>query len=308
MSATTHIRFRGVIVAAAAFALATAAPATAASYQWPVKPFNRQHPVRGFFGDPRIGVENGRVARQLHFGIDISASNGTPVYATLSGRIVLHPLHADVVEVCSGATTFEYWHIVPARTSGSATAYQTILGYVEKPWAHVHFSERLGNVYVNPLRPGALSPYADDTRPSVHAISFERNGMAVGRRELTGHTGRVDIVAEVLDETPLPVPAPWNAKPVVPALVEWRIGAGSPWRVAVDFRYALPASPFEAVYAKWTRQNVASRYGRYRFVLARDIDVSAIGSGTNVLQVRVVDTRGNVSIASKRFGVGAARV
>jgi hypothetical protein len=305
MSATAHIRLRGVIVAAAALALATAAPATANSYQWPVKPFDHQHPVRGFFGDPRIGLENGHVSRQLHFGIDISAPNGTPVYATLSGQITRHPLHPDVVEVSSGATTFEYWHIVPARTSGWAIAYRTVLGYVEKPWAHVHFSERLGNVYVNPLRPGALSPYADRTRPRVHTIGFEHEGVPVGR---TGLKGRVDIVTEALDETPLPVPAPWDAKPVVPALVEWRIGTRSAWRVPADFRYALPATPFDAVYAKWTRQNVASRDGRYRFLLAHGIDVSTIGAGSHVVQVRVVDTRGNASIASARFVVGGARV
>ena len=33
---------------------AVSAPATGlADYSWPVKPFDRQHPVRGSFGDPR---------------------------------------------------------------------------------------------------------------------------------------------------------------------------------------------------------------------------------------------------------------
>ena len=52
------------------------------AYRWPLKPFGRQHPVRAFFGDPRI-ANHGRT-RQFHFGIDISAPNGTPVYATRS--------------------------------------------------------------------------------------------------------------------------------------------------------------------------------------------------------------------------------
>src|SRR5688572_15595570 len=51
------------------------------TYRWPVKPFDRQHPVRGFFGDPRIA--NHGHSKQFHFGVDISAPNGTPVFATL---------------------------------------------------------------------------------------------------------------------------------------------------------------------------------------------------------------------------------
>ena len=54
-------------------ATAPAAPAAHSAYGWPIKPFDRQHPVRGFFGDPRIS-NHGR-SRQFHFGIDISAPN-----------------------------------------------------------------------------------------------------------------------------------------------------------------------------------------------------------------------------------------
>src|SRR5437016_1840459 len=98
MSISSHTSTRGacLAVAAAAVALATAAPATA-RYGWPVKPFHQQHPVRGFFGDPRIGVDGGVVRRTLHFGIDVAAPNGTPVYATISGRVSVNPLHSDVV-------------------------------------------------------------------------------------------------------------------------------------------------------------------------------------------------------------------
>src|SRR5580765_2425787 len=48
------------------------------AYNWPVKPFGRQHPVRGFLNDPRIG---GHGSRAFHFGIDVAAADGTPVYA-----------------------------------------------------------------------------------------------------------------------------------------------------------------------------------------------------------------------------------
>src|SRR4249919_3672730 len=43
------------------------------SYGWPVKPFNRQHPVRGYLNDPR----NADGTKNFHFGIDISAADGT---------------------------------------------------------------------------------------------------------------------------------------------------------------------------------------------------------------------------------------
>ena len=55
---------------------------SSSSYGWPVKPFHRQHPVRGFFGDPRIAEDAHGTTHSFHFGIDISCPDGTPVYAT----------------------------------------------------------------------------------------------------------------------------------------------------------------------------------------------------------------------------------
>src|SRR5439155_5947489 len=129
---------------------------------------------RGFFGDPRIGIGgDGEPSQQFHFGIDISAPDGTPVYATLNGRISIDPRHPDVVDIVAGSTQFSYWHVIPAIRSGEAVAYRTLIGHVEAPWGHVHFSEAVGGVYINPLRPGALGPYADHTPPNIHGFSFE---------------------------------------------------------------------------------------------------------------------------------------
>src|SRR5215210_9449365 len=98
MSATAYTRLRRALVAAAAAGavLATAAPASAGSYRWPLKPFDRQHPVRGLFGDPRI-VGHDAEHGTFHFGIDISARDGTPVYATLNGTAWIHPFRKDTV-------------------------------------------------------------------------------------------------------------------------------------------------------------------------------------------------------------------
>jgi Peptidase family M23 len=300
MTTTAHHsarRRRLVCVVAAAVALCATAPAHA-SYGWPVKPFHAQHPVRGFFGDPRIAGHDDAHGT-FHFGIDVSAPNGTAVYATLDGVASIHPLHRDTVVVSAGGgVAHEYWHVVPSVRPGQrVVAFRTVVGHVEAPWRHVHFSEARDGIYVNPLRAGALAPYRDSTRPVVHRISFERAGVAAGARV----AGPVDLVAEAWDETPLVVPAPWDHKPVTPALVRWRlVGARSlasaRWHVAADFRAALPSVAFASVYATWTRQNHPWRRGgngRYRFVLARGFETSTLPNGTYRVVVSVLDTAGN---------------
>lgn len=305
MSPHTHlIRTGAGLLLAAALALLSspASSATHTGYGWPIKPFDRQHAVRGNFGDPRMAGPKSP-DRSLHFGVDISAPDGTAVYATLDGVAAIHPLHRDTVMV-SGADgiTHEYWHVVPSITPGEhVVAYRTVVGHVEAPWGHVHFSERIGSTYVNPLRPGALTPYRDTTRPYVHEISFERNGVPTGPRL----SGSVDFVAEAGDTPAIEPPAPWAGVPVTPALVEWRL-AGTSWHVAADFRDALPRVGFSSIYAAWTRENhpnVGHQLGRYRFVLARGLDTRTLPNGRYRLVVLVRDTAGNQSEASRPFTV-----
>ena len=95
---------------------ATAADSTVPGYGWPVKPFHRQHPVRGFFGDPRIGMTPKGMEESFHFGIDVSCPNGTAVYATLDGVVRLQSFRPETVAVVGydGRTEFQYWHIVPS--------------------------------------------------------------------------------------------------------------------------------------------------------------------------------------------------
>jgi hypothetical protein len=260
---------------AALFALAAATPSHAFAYGWPIKPFDQQHPVRGFFGDPRIAGE----VEQFHFGVDVSAPNGTAVYATISGRV--WRIHNDAVGISAGnGVEFEYWHIVPVVRPGQhATAYRTLLGYVEKPWAHVHFSESRFGRYINPLRAGALRPFADSTKPSVDRILIRTNG---------------DVYTDVSDKTPVAVPAPWEGLPVMPALVRWRIDSGA-WKTAVDFRYTIPAADaFFSVFARETTQNRTHVGGLYRLRLARRLH---LGVGSRIV-VQVIDEFGNASVGA----------
>jgi hypothetical protein len=262
-----------------------------------VRPFHRQHAVRGFFGDPRIA--HGGRSRQFHFGVDVSAPDGTPVYATLSGRIVIHPLHETTVLIQgSGGREFSYWHVVPTvRTGQRAAAYRTVIGRVQEPYAHVHFSESRYGRYLNPLRPGAMGPFDDHTRPTVTAIVVEHAGR---RLQSTGVSGTFDLVAEVRDETPIAVPRPWHDLPVNPALVQWRLVSSTGtvvrgWRIAVDFRLTIPAAwRYGVIWAPGTTQNHVRLPDRYRVYLSREI---GLRPGSYVVEVAVRDTRGNASQA-----------
>ncbi len=276
-------------VAVADRELATRAPTTPTrakaseryAYAWPLRPFRAQHPVRGFFGDPRI-ANQGR-SRQFHFGVDISGPNGAPVYATISGRVSIHPLHATTVAVVGAdGTEFSYWHVIPAVRSGQrAVAYKTVLGHIEEPYGHVHFSERRNGRYLNPLRPGAMGPFVDSTTPSVRSVVVDGG----------------QLVAEAYDETPLAVPRPWHDLPVMPALLRWRLldargTVVSGWSTAADFRLTIPpASEFDERWAPGTTQNHVRAPGRYRVVL-RD-SLADLRPGRYVVEVAVSDTRRN---------------
>jgi hypothetical protein len=300
---------RLVLLAASAARAAPHASDAAGSYGWPLKPFDRQHPVRGFFGDPRVGESaDGHVeSKTFHFGIDISAPDGTAVYATASGPIVWEPQRPETIAVRStDGRVFAYWHIVPAVRNGQyAMAYRTLLGHIAKGWGHVHLAELVDGRYVNPLRRGALTPYEDTTQPTVHTFSFERNGRSLGRSPLSG---RFDLVAEAWDETPMAVPGKWAHKPVMPAVLRWRIRSGrnktTTWHTAIDFSTTIPPpSMFDAVFAPWTRQNHPWRSGRYRVQLARDWDSRALHDGRHTLEVEAIDTRGNRGRSRTAFSV-----
>jgi Tol biopolymer transport system component len=273
------------------------------AYGWPVKPFFAPHAARGNFGDPRIGPAEGfgPTVFSFHFGVDVSAPDGTPVFATGSGFVLANPRHADVVVIQrTDGAVLEYWHVVPSVRPGRvAVAYRTQIGRVEMTWQHVHVSERRGGAYVNPLRPGAMGPYFDDTLPSVDRILVERNGNPV-----EGDVrGVVDLVVEAHDLPSLRPPPPWEKAHVTPALVRWSLDGGA-WHSAFDVRQLLPAAGFFDVYASGTRQNRRHRAGLYRVLLAHGWDSKSVRDGEHVMSVRVVDSRGNTATGRETFVVG----
>src|SRR5581483_6598679 len=75
-------------------------------YRWPIRPFDRQHPVRGFLGDPRTFYANlGDIPTpttdglfSFHNGVDIVAHAGTKVYSILSGVVTRATIDEIVVK------------------------------------------------------------------------------------------------------------------------------------------------------------------------------------------------------------------
>jgi len=269
-----------------------------AGYSWPIEPFDHQHPVRAFFRDPRIGPAGGS---SFHTGVDVSAPDGTAVFAVAPGRVSIEG--AQNVAVAGGDRDFGYWHIVPAVQQGQTVAAHALLGHIAPTWGHVHFAERTAapapqGTYWNPLRVGGLTPFADFGAPVVARIVTSQPTGALH--------GRVDLIAEAFDLPPISAPPPWQGIPVTPALVRWRLVRNAvevvPWRVAANFRVSFEPDVvgnsdvhFGDVYAPGTRQNHPNEPGLFRFWLARGFDTRTHPDGTYRLDVEAADVRGNAS-------------
>jgi hypothetical protein len=315
-----------IIVAALVLGV-LAQTAGASAYSWPFKPFNRQHPIRGFFGDPRTVYENGILAGgfdgpgtfSFHQGVDISAPDGTPIYPSENG--VAHYVGAATLNIATDHdVVFQYFHIVTVVGEGQqVVARKTILGYVQPPFGHVHITELDGTKAVNPLQPGHLTPYKDFTKPVIRDVVL-RNQTGEVQTPL-GLCGRIEMDVDAFDTPPVAVPGKFQGLPVAPALVRWtvtRLGGAAvvPWRIAVDFRQTLPSNvQFWNVYAKGTYQNAprfgreqyTSMPGRFLFQLAGSYDTTAIPNGVYVITVLVGDGHGHKATETQRFSVLNAR-
>jgi hypothetical protein len=268
-----------------------------ASYGWPVKPFNRQHPVRGYLNDPRPSDD--AAIKSFHFGIDISAPDGTAVYAVEGGEVFL-TRGRSAVAVKGATRTFGYWHIVPVVRNHQQVQLHQLLGHVLRGERHVHLAERHGADYLNPLRPGGIGPYVDRTPPTLASVEFLRGGQ---EQDALSLRGRIDVIVEAFDTTPLVVPAPWSNLPVTPARIRWGVSQGS--RSVIARRIAAPGfsrarlAPelYDSIYAPGTAKNGPGRPGHYRFYLAHKLDVSRLPAGRSVLRIEANDTRGNLVVA-----------
>jgi murein DD-endopeptidase MepM/ murein hydrolase activator NlpD len=281
-------------------ALALLVPAAASGYGWPIKPFYQQHLIRGYFDDPRLsGDESG-----FHFGVDISAPDGTPVYAIEPGRARVRGQTVSIFPK-RGGHLLSYWHVVPAVVKNQRVRRHQLIGRVVAGAEHVHLAEYKNGTYINPLRLGGLAPYIDDTVPQIPKLTFYSTGLPIPPENVSG---LVDITTDAFDTPPVPLPSPWNQVIFTPSLLRWRIVQGQNtirrWETPVDFRqYLLPLNLFSFVYAPGTFQNRAGRRGRYEFYLAHQFDTRTLVNGSYVLQVEAYDEQENVGQASFAFTV-----
>jgi hypothetical protein len=193
---------------------------------WPVKPQNRQHPVRASFLDPRPDPALGAV---YHTGVDVAVRDDRPEQGAPAGRThrVL-AIEGGVVRqatppgVCGNVRVghFGYGHVDARVAVGDRVRAGQLLGWTCRGWWHVHLTEWLDTddgrtVLINPLRPGGkLKPYADTAPPAIHEVRFytpaeprwsRRAGNAAvlaqaGRRlDKTRLAGVVDVRARVSD-------------------------------------------------------------------------------------------------------------
>jgi len=315
------------LIAVPAMFVLLAFAAGAAAYPWPLKPFDKQHPIRGFFGDPRTVYLNGILAGgfegpgsfAFHQGIDIAAPDGTPVYAVANGTA--HYLGASTLNVVTGRNvTFQYFHVIGVVGEGQhVVVRKTVLGYVEPPFGHVHLTEIDATHVVNPLQQGHLAPYRDKTAPTVRSV-IVRDATGAVQAPL-GLCGRVELDVDAFDAQPLPVPGSFRGMPVAPAFVSWELtrlrgGAVAPWHAVADFRTTLPENgSFWSVYAHGTYQNAPrfgpeqydSMPGRYLFLLSPNFDTTSLANGVYVISIVAEDVRGNRTIAHSRISVLNAR-
>lgn len=293
-----------LVVAGLVVLLALCAAQPAGAYGWPVKPFNKPHALRGAFDDPRFHLGAEGALSAFHFGVDIAARDGTPVYAVAPGFVRRRP--ADVTVRRKSGRAFGYWHIHPVVRGGRHVRLHQLLGYVLPGWGHVHFAETLDGSYRNPLRPRALTPFRDHTRPTVASVWLRSPD---GPTLTTTHVaGSVDIEADIYDKPPIPPRRPWQVARLTPALIWWKILRGgerlTDWNLAVDFHFALmPASLYNWVYAPGTYQNKANRPGHYLFWVAHGFDTTGFADGTYQLEVLAEDTRGNTGSATLDFTI-----
>jgi hypothetical protein len=275
------------------------APVGASAYSWPVRPFNQPHAIRGYFNDPRLsGDESG-----FHFGVDIVANDGTPVYAIEPGRARPRGMTVSIYPR-RGGHQLSYWHVVPAIRKDQQVRRHQLIGHVVAGAGHVHLAEYSEGTYINPLRLGGLAPYIDDTAPHIPGIAWWVLGYPLRPDALSGV---VDVTVNSFDTPPLPMPpAPWADVRLAPTLIRWRIVQGQvtlrQWENSVDFRrFLLPFSVFNLIYAPGTFQNRLGKPGNYIYYLGHGFDTRTLLNGSYVLQVEALDAQENVAQASFAF-------
>jgi hypothetical protein len=265
-----------------------------------VKPFDRQHPVRGYFNDPRVLD----ASHAFHFGVDVSAPDGTAVYAVAPGTVYIEDKGHAVAVLGPSGRSHSYWHVKPAVSHHQSVGLHQLLGHIEAPWGHVHFSEIYRRTFYDPLRPGALTPFTDVGNPTVSKVMFRRGTVDLPPERVFGV---VKICCIAFDTPAMLVPPPWSHMPVTPAQIRFRIvrdgKAVVPWRYGVDMRRFRQPADFYNVFGPETRQNHPNKPGLYSYILAPAWDSELHPNGNYRLDVEAIDIHGNSARSNLTFDI-----
>jgi murein DD-endopeptidase MepM/ murein hydrolase activator NlpD len=196
---------------------------------WPLKPFHRAHPLRS-------GLNELRPAN-LHIGIDIQTTVGTPVYAIQAGTA--HIAARGTSDIHVGVGNYEYWHVQPAVPEGGHVRAGAVVGRVIFAARHLHLSEVRGGTYLNPLRPGGrvLKPWSDHQPPIIGPP----------------HRAGTTVFDEVFDPQTLRVTLGFRTPVLAPSAVAWRArDAAGHALTPLEFAYRgsqhYPTSAKSAIY------------------------------------------------------------
>ena len=222
---------------------------------WPVRPQNRQHPIRGSFLDPRPDPERGAI---YHEGVDVAVRDDRPERNAPPGRTHrVFAIEGGPVSFASPRGTrgsvraghFGYGHIDPVVLTGEIVVPGQHIGWTwDENW-HVHLSEFVfttgAPLVVNPLRPGGkLHPFVDRAAPRIREIRFytpatpdwaRRPRTSVARLPPAGDrldkdrlSGRVDVRVRMSDPQTF---IGWFEE------LPWLAAPHHPFRLAVTIRH-----------------------------------------------------------------------
>jgi len=176
-------------------------------YGWPIHPSNQQHAISGTFMEWR---STGDYGHHFHDGIDIPASENTPVYSVSAG-------HTQFVTDQSGDTVglyvdkFLYYHIkdFTMPQDGGWVNSDSLIAKIQTN--HLHFNDGQNQEEVNPLREYGITPFTDNINPIFYSnpITLREDDPNVGGWDggadgaiidKDSVYGNVDIIVHAKDE------------------------------------------------------------------------------------------------------------
>jgi hypothetical protein len=170
------------------------------AYDYPVKPFNKQHAIIATLGESR--------GDRFHNGVDIWPKTQVPsdsfwlVYSLRSDTILRYS-PPDTINngVYDNDSIFWYLHIYNRIDSGAfVTAFVDTIGRIYASKNHCHFIERDASTlqFINPLRTEGLYPFIDSVSPIIESVSFKLQGPGT-QLDKNSLNDTVDIVVRVYD-------------------------------------------------------------------------------------------------------------